>query len=324
MAHVRPVLNVELVEAESKRPFKKHQGPDNNTYVEVEPEGEYFIKVIISVPEMETLCDVKVTFKVDGVDLGYYSPIESFAKVVKNGTAKYIQYAGYYFRENGKPAETSLKFGAPSTRNLSDDQPKTGKIAVRLIVYNKSMPRITQPSHFETNLNGKPIFSSKKSVQTFRGTVKAAAVGDITEKDFDDDEREDNETASTFSDASTGASTLNRSSDGHESSGKTDDNTKSFSENYSVKCGDDGTAEIELNYCSVLGLFHHGVLPKPPLWDWGHHRTVYPHRERDGTPTHADASGDVPAPKRIKLGNAVVEGGVVIQEETFSDYFDLT
>lgn len=319
MDHAWTVLNVELVEAESKRPFKKHKGPDDNTYVEVEPEAEYFIKVIISMPEKKTICDAKVTLRVDGESLGYKLNLSNFTKVAKNGTAKYMYYAGYYFRKNGVESLTSLKFGAPSTRNLSDEQPKTGKVAVSLLVRNKPVPKNRQklqsnkpvsknrqnqqssPSDFETKLNGKPIFSSEKAVQTVRGAIEA---GDITEKDFDVDEREDNETTNTFSNASTGASALNRSSDGHQDS-------------YSVKCGDDGTAEIELNYCSVLGLIHHGVIPKPPLWDWG--RMVHPNRDRNGTPEHVDA----PEPKIMKL-NAVVEGGVVIREEMSFDYFDLT
>ena len=38
-------FTVELVNAETKRPFKEHQIPDGRIYIEVEPDAGYFIRL---------------------------------------------------------------------------------------------------------------------------------------------------------------------------------------------------------------------------------------------------------------------------------------
>lgn len=63
------IFNVTLVEAKSKKAFKEHTALDGRTFVEVEPDKEYFIQIEIMAGEADTTH--KVNFKVDEKDLGY-------------------------------------------------------------------------------------------------------------------------------------------------------------------------------------------------------------------------------------------------------------
>mmetsp|Transcript_7022 Transcript_7022/g.16271 ORF Transcript_7022/g.16271 Transcript_7022/m.16271 type:complete len:211 (+) Transcript_7022:221-853(+) len=55
---------LELVDATTKQPFQEHLSATGQCYAEVEPDAEYFIRLNTKTT------NIKVKFKVDGVDLG--------------------------------------------------------------------------------------------------------------------------------------------------------------------------------------------------------------------------------------------------------------
>jgi hypothetical protein len=67
-------FTVELVAADTKVAFKEHT-KDGRTYVEVEPQVEYFIRV-----EAEAGPEVEIDLAVDGKELGYTTLMESLEK----------------------------------------------------------------------------------------------------------------------------------------------------------------------------------------------------------------------------------------------------
>lgn len=64
-------FEVSLVRADTKEPFKEHTNESGDTYVEVEPKMDYFVQVMSTYPETESL--VRADFVLDDVDLGYYT-----------------------------------------------------------------------------------------------------------------------------------------------------------------------------------------------------------------------------------------------------------
>jgi hypothetical protein len=64
-------FEVSLVRADTKEPFKEHTHESGDTYVEVEPDMEYFIRIKSTYPETESL--VRADFMLDGVGLDYYT-----------------------------------------------------------------------------------------------------------------------------------------------------------------------------------------------------------------------------------------------------------
>ena len=59
-------FEIELINAETKVPFKEHTHTDGRTYAEVEPDTDYFIHV-----RSHKNKKVILKFSVDGKDLGY-------------------------------------------------------------------------------------------------------------------------------------------------------------------------------------------------------------------------------------------------------------
>lgn len=67
-------IEVELVEAKTKIPFKEHVHPKEGiTYVEVEPDNEYFIRIVVISDDPERSLVAKV--KVDGKPLRFRESI---------------------------------------------------------------------------------------------------------------------------------------------------------------------------------------------------------------------------------------------------------
>jgi len=121
---------VELVNASSKESFKEHKGKDGiDSFVEVEPEAEYFIKVA-----SDSYRRVSFEFIVDGMKLGY---VTSFAPYEREP-----QYGGNWSYNNNKSIETSLMFqkihqSMLQSSSESDDSNIVGEIQVT--VYERIM-----------------------------------------------------------------------------------------------------------------------------------------------------------------------------------------
>jgi hypothetical protein len=118
-------FSVELVEAETKKPFKEHR-KDGKYYVEVEPDIEYYIHLQRVVPTQGT---VRCEFKVDDQDLGY-----NVLFYKENGTDS--GYYGVWKLQDCISTFTALKVMQPK-RQLNDSFDKTplllmGKVQVLL------------------------------------------------------------------------------------------------------------------------------------------------------------------------------------------------
>lgn len=95
--------SVRLVDAETKEPFKEHQGPGGTTFAEAEPDIDYLIEIEVvgGSPSQWR----RFEFSVDGKALGYASHSAC-------GRAK--QYKGIWSREDGQEHVRALKFSRPS------------------------------------------------------------------------------------------------------------------------------------------------------------------------------------------------------------------
>ena len=103
-------FTIELVEAHSKIPFKEHMH-DGKTYVEVEPDAEYFISIAKpGAVEFRQIATLRVEIHVDGKFLGSYSTYKT--------TSKYCNpvFQGTWTYENGTSSHTALKFVVPTIR----------------------------------------------------------------------------------------------------------------------------------------------------------------------------------------------------------------
>jgi len=90
-------FGLQLVDAATPEvSFKEHTAEDGATYIEVEPDAEYFLKVGISSDFKNVAYDIEV----DGEDLGYNSKHHSCEEKIK----------GLRSREQGESTHKSLKF----------------------------------------------------------------------------------------------------------------------------------------------------------------------------------------------------------------------
>ena len=120
-------FTVNLVRADTKEVFKEHTGPDNNTYAEVEPGVDYFIRV------ESTRGKVIVKTKVDGVQIHRKSHDKPF-------TCKYV---GNWERTNGETKTMALHF-SKATQATKDEESEqtnpsmlTGKVEVKFYEFGE-------------------------------------------------------------------------------------------------------------------------------------------------------------------------------------------
>jgi hypothetical protein len=111
----------EIIHADTKQAFPEHTAPNGETYVEVEPDSEYWIRI-----KTDSEDAVYVQSSVDGNSLGYYSVMNKSSPVIDRGLSK---------REAGKSYSYALKFAKASVRDGSTNggmpaQFWTGKIEV--------------------------------------------------------------------------------------------------------------------------------------------------------------------------------------------------
>eukprot|EP00587_Corethron_hystrix_P007842 CAMPEP_0113316382 /NCGR_PEP_ID=MMETSP0010_2-20120614/11679_1 /TAXON_ID=216773 ORGANISM="Corethron hystrix, Strain 308" /NCGR_SAMPLE_ID=MMETSP0010_2 /ASSEMBLY_ACC=CAM_ASM_000155 /LENGTH=268 /DNA_ID=CAMNT_0000173085 /DNA_START=5 /DNA_END=812 /DNA_ORIENTATION=- /assembly_acc=CAM_ASM_000155 len=172
-------FSVQLIDADTRVPFKEHTGNDGKIYVEVEPEKEYFIKASSSLDPKKT--KVRVTCAVDEEELGYYNCLWQYSKNTV--------YNGYAARKNGKTIETSLKFAKTKVcRDPNSDlisQLLMGKVAV---TFSEAIPDGKDDvNDFETNLSEENVAPSSKGVHTKKvndlDTYLEGEADDITYKE---------------------------------------------------------------------------------------------------------------------------------------------
>ena len=113
-------FTVNLVRADTKEVFKEHTGPDNNTYAEVEPGVDYFVRVETSRGELV------VKTKVDGIQVHKMSGKASIS----------CKYIGNWERTNGENKTTALRFNSAAQATRQEDGENnpsmlTGKVEVK-------------------------------------------------------------------------------------------------------------------------------------------------------------------------------------------------
>mmetsp|Transcript_577 Transcript_577/g.1032 ORF Transcript_577/g.1032 Transcript_577/m.1032 type:complete len:258 (+) Transcript_577:138-911(+) len=98
-------FKLELIDADTNRPFTEHHGKDGKTYAEVEPEIEYFLRISSTDPRI-----VCLTCSVDDKDLGYISSLMPHGERIN----------GIWSRENGVSKMSALKFNKLINKRNND------------------------------------------------------------------------------------------------------------------------------------------------------------------------------------------------------------
>ncbi|GKY99190.1 hypothetical protein MPSEU_000874400 [Mayamaea pseudoterrestris] len=229
---VRSGFEVQLVNAVSKVSFKEHD-KDGETYVEVEPDVDYFVAIrrINAGPLMVAYIIV------DGNNLGYKICYLEYKQVITSEPAYW--YTGIWSRIDGEEKRSALRFVKPNwTKEDTGYKELTGYVEVALYEGVANDAKSVEPtnciSKFKPNLMMKVNFececacmSKKKYLLSAPGSttppapVKSGAKG--------------NENGGTYSTSYTPGALIDR---------------------------------IKLHYCTAVGLTEVGILPKPPLWEY--------------------------------------------------------
>jgi hypothetical protein len=159
---------LQLVEAKSKVPFVEHTGPapENLVYAEVEPDVEYFIKII---SHREGL--VKVNLYVDGSYLGYAS------YVGKESYDYDLCMKGHWKVVNGEEQMTALRFKKASTKSADLAAPTpssqnmwTGKVEAKFYQLGKEIDDIPMEDYSSCFLDESHASNmGQKGVATTKG-----------------------------------------------------------------------------------------------------------------------------------------------------------
>jgi hypothetical protein len=102
---VQQDFSVELVDATSKKSFKKFEASDGNVFYEVEPDADYLIKVQVVGPDVDPSTNFRFDIKVDGICLDYHQILTK-----KDGN----RYLGLLERRNGRSTKKAFRFKVPS------------------------------------------------------------------------------------------------------------------------------------------------------------------------------------------------------------------
>jgi len=165
-------FEIELINAETKIPFKEHTHTDGRTYAEVEPDTDYFIRVKSHNLEMAVL-----TFSVDGKDLGYKSPMHK-----SHGWRE----SGLWNRQDGSDSYNALRFNKLYNRRnqIGDDEYEghwTGSVELKVHKYvelneygSLTDSKSSWTPNAEAVLDGLNMSSNKKACNTVQGNIQTA------------------------------------------------------------------------------------------------------------------------------------------------------
>jgi len=166
-------FEIELINAETKIPFKEHTHTDGRTYAEVEPDTDYFLRV-------RSHKDNNVVFKfsVDGKDLGYKKIFRS-----KSGW----RVSGLWNRQNGIKSNQALRFNKLYNRRnqVGDDEYEghwTGNVELKLFEYvelneykqHRQDVKSSWTPNADAVLDGLNMSSNKKACNTVQGNIQTA------------------------------------------------------------------------------------------------------------------------------------------------------
>ena len=296
-------FKIEIVDANNtQRSFPEHC-KDGKTYVEAEPDAEYFISVqkIGPVTSSADRNDMILEICVDGQCLGWKIGLYRW------NIDKTPHLYGLCTVHNGIRTSTALKFVKPSicpveTNSSASPSPlvMTGKI--KCYIFEADIEQRTSYSSFSSprrqrnyraTMEARPVNVPHGSGENFKRKNTRSEAGSVTLAKVDP------------------ISPASPSSESEDSSL----GSQSRSPTFSFKKGD-LVATINLNYCSALGLIHVGVLPKPDVYT---HHAMLTGKKRD------ISRPPIVTPKRIRIFNTVsVNGSQIASRESFRDLFDLT
>jgi hypothetical protein len=281
-------FRVELVEADSKQPYKEHV-KDGKSYAEVEPDVEYFVSIekIVDLPKKRYVVECLV----DNQDLGYVWYPEG-----DETSDDQPRYFGLYQREDGVTKERALKFVQPPLLQIRDSDetempPFFGTVKVN--VFEAGPPNSFEEEEVsDSDQSDSCVYSLEvetvnveknkrdKHVRSAEGSIKSS-------KKY----------------RRQGKKALFRTKTEHWPRGNL-------------------VEVISLHYCTAVGLIHVGVLPKPPnIYTFFHMETNNKKRyiTMDDVP--------IVTPKRIcKSSTFKAEDGKDMggTEDKYIDMFDLT
>ncbi|GKY92178.1 hypothetical protein MPSEU_000189100 [Mayamaea pseudoterrestris] len=161
---VRSGFQVDLVDAETKKPFKEHE-KDGKVYVEVEPDTDYFIA--IRRITQEGFPKILSLYSVDGKKLDYHQPHDEIDAETF--------YQGIWSRIDGKDQIKALRFAKPSPAEAGKGyEGNTGFVEIKLYeaIFEGVEPVIDHISSVELHpsVDAARASSKKKFLLTKAGT----------------------------------------------------------------------------------------------------------------------------------------------------------
>jgi hypothetical protein len=285
---------VEMVEAESKTPFKEHRRTsDGKVFVEVEPDIEYFVR-IEKVGHNPTnnqheynggaASVVSATIRVDGQNMG--------ARYSWNREDRYFVYAGLLRREGRVDTETALKVFKPlQKQRVNGGSPTQGSSYVTGKVQVKIRERISTGTYYDE--------AQRQTQSTSKNFKTCSTIEYSGEKE---------------------KKKLLRSKVGCTVVVQEESSSPPGTKRLRYNRGEI-LDTITLQYCSAVGLIEVGVLPRPASWG----KIKQPHQSSPTlkrafvgttatTVTPPPAGVATPLLKKIR-----VETIVTTQESTFID-----
>jgi len=273
-------FSARLVEADTGRPFREHVGPHHGQhYVETEPDAEYFIEIQVLHGAAE-YTEYNVVYCIDGQDLGFYTQISQM-----DGP----HLVGLCSRENGQTIKKAIRCVSPKISAVTQPQ---------------STDSLTPP----VSMMGTVTVKFSEAICT--GNVKQQA------KNYDSSQALIGATPiprhpAVASSGSQKKKVL-RSAEGSASITSNKRGRKKFNPGILLQ-------EINLQYCTALGLIYAGVLEKPPLWDM--HRSNnnkcsnHHHHHNNNNNNNIKEETNTAAPhhscKRVKIGS-VFDGSTML------------
>jgi len=161
----------ELVDAETKLPFKEHSHGEAKFFVEAEPGAEYFL----SIQKMEkTETDVCLFYTVDG------TATNCQLRYGKKAVDKTPLYKGIRTEENGTSTHTALEFVKPKFSATSGSNSNLGMGNVQMKVYELHYTgRMKERKYKHSSINfeaatvavDSAVASKKKNLRSGVGTA---------------------------------------------------------------------------------------------------------------------------------------------------------
>uniref|UniRef100_A0A7S2YMS5 Uncharacterized protein n=1 Tax=Entomoneis paludosa TaxID=265537 RepID=A0A7S2YMS5_9STRA len=165
-------LQIQLVQAINKEPFKEHTSANGDVYVEVEPDVEYFLSVHKT---SVTDSHLYVKYQIDDETLDFCSIFPRYLNDEK-------RFIGLYQEKKGGGSDKALKFVLPPTieRRRSDFDPRELVGSIRIDISEAVVGSVRShhhdfnENHSEQSVRPKTVTIPAKSPQLKEKVVRSA------------------------------------------------------------------------------------------------------------------------------------------------------